>query len=320
MTRFCDAPAPQSLPEPAGRAAGLRRVARTAQDLRRGHEGRACPAGRAPLDRSRAQCRRPPQRTAHPTSTVVDRGLECRPAGCSVRVHSAGGRWAHRVGPPRHRDRRSPRGHGPCPPGVRIHESRRFDPTLHLHPTRPPPRTRTARSAIDSAAWSHNSRTAVGVLAAVVQQRLTRVDDLRLELQAAGRIRHGRLLAAAVADIGGGSQALSEIDFARLCRRHGLPEPVRQAIRVESSGRRRYLDAEWVRADGVRVVAEVDGAVHLLPRQYWDDMERGNELALDGRIVLRFVAFALRAHEARVAAQLYRALVSLTGCPGRRSG
>ena len=200
---------------------------------------------------------------------------------------------------------------GPRPPGVRVHESRRFEPATDLHPTRLPRRTRTARSAVDAATWSRSPRTAAGVLAAVVQQRLARPQELLAELDRAGRIRHRTLLLRAVADIAGGAQALSEIDFARLCRRARLPQPLRQAVRVDPSGRRRYLDAEWVRADGVRVVAEVDGAVHLLPRRYWDDMERANDLVLDGRIVLRFASFALRAHEDRVAVQLRRALVSL---------
>ena len=58
------------------------------------------------------------------------------------------------------------------------------------------------------------------------------------------------------------------------------------------------------------MVAEVDGAVHLLPRRYWDDMERANELVLGGRTVLRFAAFAVRAHPAQVADQLARALAA----------
>ncbi len=192
--------------------------------------------------------------------------------------------------------------------GVRVHESRRFIPERDVHPLRLPPRTRPARSAVDAAVWSRNSRTAVGWLAAVVQQRLARPEELATELQRAGRVRHRRLLEHAIADISSGAQALSEIDFARLCRRHHLPEPVRQAIRIEPSGRRRYLDAEWALRDGRRVVAEVDGAIHLLPRAYWDDMERGNELVLDGRIVLRFAAYAVRAQPDRVADQLRRAL------------
>jgi len=199
---------------------------------------------------------------------------------------------------------------GPRPRGVHVHESRRFDPETDVHPTRLPPRTRPARSAVDAATWSRNPRTAAGVLAAVVQQGLARADEMLEELVRAGRVRHRRMLRAALVDIGGGAQALSEIDFARLCRRAGLPEPERQAVRVAPSGRRRYLDAEWLRTDGIRVVAEVDGAVHLLPRAYWDDMSRANELVLDGRVVLRFASFAVRAQPAQVVAQLRRALVS----------
>jgi hypothetical protein len=148
----------------------------------------------------------------------------------------------------------------------------------------------------------------VGWLAAVVQQRLARPDELAAELERAGRVRHRRLLLHAIGDISSGAHALSEIDFARLCRRYLLPEPIRQAVRLERSGRRRYLDAEWIRPDGHRVVAEVDGAIHLLPRNYWDDMERANELVLDGRTLLRFAAYAVRAHPERVADQLRRAL------------
>jgi hypothetical protein len=217
-----------------------------------------------------------------------------------------------------------PRGAGiGSTPGVRVHESRRFDPEQDVPSLRLPPRTRPSRSAVDAAAWSRDPRSAVGLLAAVVQQGLARPEQLAAELERAGRIRWYRLLARALADISGGSHALSEIDFVRLCRRFALPEPVRQAVRVERSGRKRFLDAEWVRSDGHRVVAEVDGAVHLLPRNYWDDMVRANELVLDGRIVLRFAAYAIRAEPERVATQLARALkVSPRVRPsaGRRPG
>lgn len=120
-------------------------------------------------------------------------------------------------------------------------------------------------AALVLAAGSFRSvRPACGILAAGVQQRVVTADDLTSALIAAPRVRHRAELVLAVQDIGQGSEALSEIDFIRLCRRHGLPEPVRQAVRREPSGRRRYVDAEWVRRDGRRVVAEVDGALHLI--------------------------------------------------------
>src|SRR5581483_10777925 len=109
-------------------------------------------------------------------------------------------------------------------------------------------------------------------------------------------------------DIGGGSQALSEIDFVRLCRRHGLPVPIRQEMRRERSGRRRYLDATWRRTDGRSVIAEVDGALHLAPRRWWDDQLRQNELTLSDALVLRFPSVIVRAEPQVVAEQLARAL------------
>ena len=50
------------------------------------------------------------------------------------------------------------------------------------------------------------------------------------------RTRHRRALTLAIADIEGGSQALSEIDFVRLCRRHRLPQPLQQRLRREPGG------------------------------------------------------------------------------------
>ena len=131
---------------------------------------------------------------------------------------------------------------------------------------------------------------------------------LRDALEFAPRVRHRHLLLAAVDDIEQGAHALSEIDMARLCRRHGLPEPVRQAVRVEPSGRRRYLDVEWTTQNGRSVVAEIDGALHLAPARWWDDSLRQNELVIAGSVVLRFPTVVLRTDEGLVVDQLRRAL------------
>ena len=160
-----------------------------------------------------------------------------------------------------------------------------------------------------AASTFESARPACGILAAGVQQHLTTADELEQALQAAPRLRHRAKLLAAVADIGQGSQALSEIDFFRLCRRYRLPLPDRQAIRREESGRRRYLDASWRRYDGRTVVAEVDGALHLTVRRWWDDQLRQNELALSDAVVLRFPSAVVRTEPAKVAAQLRRALL-----------
>jgi hypothetical protein len=169
---------------------------------------------------------------------------------------------------------------------------------------------RAAAAALVVAAGSFsNPRPACGILAAGVQQRLTLPDDLADALNAAPRVRHRAALLAAVRDIGQGAEALSEIDFAQLCRRHGLPPPIRQRVRLDSAGRRRYVDAEWIRRDGRRVVVEIDGALHLIVRNWWDDQLRQNELVIAGDIVLRFPSVIVRVDEARVAAQLARVLL-----------
>jgi very-short-patch-repair endonuclease len=99
---------------------------------------------------------------------------------------------------------------------------------------------------------------------------------------------------------------LSELDFTRLVvRAYNLPEPDGQCRRVDSRGRRRYLDAVWERQ---QVVVEIDGAQHMDPLQYWDDMSRDNDLRLAGYQVLRFPAWVVRYNPGYVAARIREAL------------
>jgi hypothetical protein len=190
---------------------------------------------------------------------------------------------------------------------AKIHESRRFT-AADLHPGRLLPQVRIERALIDAATWSRNPRTACGVLAAGIQQRTTTVPRLRPELEQAGAIRYRRLLAHALTDIEGGAQAMSEIDFLRFCRRHGLPAPVLQVVRRDRHGRRRYLDATFERHNARPLRVEIDGALHLVVRTYWDDMSRGNELVIDQESVLRFPSYVIHADDLTALGQLRRAL------------
>lgn len=200
-----------------------------------------------------------------------------------------------------------------CPAGTRLRGG--CPVPIALHSYRRPPRRRPGLTiealpdALVRAAGTFSSpRPACGLLAAGVQQRLTTPPDLADALERFTRVRHRAVLIATIADIAGGSQALSEIDFVRLCRRHHVPEPDRQLLRRDSSGRRRYLDATWRRADGRLIVVEVDGALHLAPRAWWNDQHRQNELALADALVLRFPSVVVRTDPAGVLAQLRRAL------------
>jgi len=187
---------------------------------------------------------------------------------------------------------------------VVVHRSRALRPA-EVHPVRRPPRTRMPRSILDAASWMRTDNGTRAVLAAGVQQRLVRADDLAAVVARRGTGPRRALIRATITDIAGGAQALSELDFCRLTRRFGLPEPSRQALRLDSSGRVRWLDACWERAG---VVVEVDGLWHMDATAWWADMRRDNELTLSGYRVLRFPAFAVRDHPEAVAAQIAEAL------------
>jgi hypothetical protein len=146
------------------------------------------------------------------------------------------------------------------------------------------------------------------VLAAGVQQRLVTPAALRVELEGAGAVKHRRTLLSALVDIEGGAQAVSELDFVRFCRRNGLPRPTLQEVRIDSFGRRRYLDATLRRQDGGVIRVEVDGALHLVASTYWSDMARGNDLVIGNERVLRFPSYVIHANDPTALAQLRRAL------------
>ena len=131
-------------------------------------------------------------------------------------------------------------------------------------------------------------------------------------MQEAGHIRRSSLIRFTLQDVQGGANALSEIDFGALCRRWNLPVTARQVVRKDRYGKRRYLDVELIGPDGLVARVEVDGAVHLLVRSYWDDMFRQNEFVISGDPILRFPSVAVRFDEFVVVDQVARAL----GLPG----
>jgi hypothetical protein len=186
-----------------------------------------------------------------------------------------------------------------------VHCSRYLD-EADIHPTQRPPRTRIARSLIDAATWRQTDRGAQAILAAGIQQGLALPAHLEAVLERNTRVRRRRLMLATIGDIAGGSRALSELDFLNfVIRPFRLPPPDRQVARCDAYGKRRWLDAVWEKA---RLIVEVDGAGHLEVMQYWDDMDRDNDLKLQGYTTLRYPAFAVRYCSAHVASQISQAL------------
>ena len=185
--------------------------------------------------------------------------------------------------------------------GVHWHISRRFT-ARDIELGFGLPIVSRSRAVVDAAVWTRQPRIACALLAASVQQRVVAAARLRTELAAAGAVRHTRILLSILADIEGGADSLAEIDLVKLARKAGLPPPITQSIRLDSTGRRRYLDADF----GTFAV-EVDGGLHLRAANYWADALRQNELILGGDRILRFSSYAIRCHEDVVIAQLRRA-------------
>lgn len=167
------------------------------------------------------------------------------------------------------------------------------------------PRVRPAIAAVRAALWARSNRQAATVLAMVVQQRIARPQDIGEALLDVKRHVRRRFLDKVVLDLLDGSQAMGELDFARACRRHGLPPPRHQSVRVLSSGRA-YLDAEWPEYG---LVVEVDGIHHLAPGAVIADALRQNEVSLAGSKVLRLPVLGLRANEAAFMDQVRAGLV-----------
>jgi very-short-patch-repair endonuclease len=154
------------------------------------------------------------------------------------------------------------------------------------------------------AAADDSERTAQGVLAAAVQQRLTTPDLLLSWVDRLSPLRRAPLLRRALDDMAGGAQSLAEIDVRRMCRRHRLAPPQRQARRRDADGRWRFTDCEWRLADGRTLVLEVDGAFHMSVESWEDDLARQRSLSSVGRLVVRCTARELRDESERVARDL----------------
>ncbi|MGH3355365.1 MAG: hypothetical protein ACRDOJ_05670, partial [Nocardioidaceae bacterium] len=105
-------------------------------------------------------------------------------------------------------------------------------------------RTRPAVAAVRGALWARSDRQAALIVVMAVQQRLATGAAIRRELLRVRRDKRRSFISTILLDVTDGAQALGELDFAALCRKHGLPRPDRQAVRAGSRGRV-YLDVYW---------------------------------------------------------------------------
>jgi hypothetical protein len=187
-----------------------------------------------------------------------------------------------------------------------VHELREFTPA-DVFTRRGLAVTGIARSLVDAAIWSPDARSGARILVAGVQQRCVRARDLEREANRRLRLRHGAVLRPVLADLVGGAQALSDVEFLRFCRRHGFPRP-QLNVRHDASGRRRYLDALIKCPDGRLVRVEIDGGVHLSLAQRLVDHRHDNDDVIAGRQTLRFLSIQIYDDDPVAVAQLRRAV------------
>lgn len=154
------------------------------------------------------------------------------------------------------------------------------------------------------AAYEAPIRAAHGVLAAVVQQRLTTPTRLLAWVDQLHPLRRARSFRQTLASIEGGAHSVAELDVRRMCRRHNLALPDRQQGRRDRAGRQRWTDCEWDLPGGDVLVLEVDGSFHAEVTQWAADIKRSRALTTRHRLVIRCTAYELRYEDAEVAADL----------------
>ncbi len=166
------------------------------------------------------------------------------------------------------------------------------------------PRVRPPIAAIRAALWARSDRQAALVLAMSVQQRLTTPEALTEAFSSVRRHRRRKLIRLILNDLSNGAQSLGEIEFARLCREYGLPEPDRQVRRRGPDGVF-YLDSAWTAYDAV---VEIEGLHHLEAAQVMADTSRQNELTLGNDRVVRIPVIGLRVDPDHYMTQVARLL------------
>lgn len=171
------------------------------------------------------------------------------------------------------------------------------------------PRTKPAVAALRAAFWAVSDRQAALILLMTVQQRLATPEQLlACSKQLRGRKRR-KFIKDVVGFIHDGVHSLGELDFAKLCRARGLPEPARQVV-VEGDRGRMYLDVRW---DGYSLVVEIDGVQHREGLQVSADNLARNEVALREERVLRVDLIGMRLEQDAFMDQVARGLGGFSG-------
>jgi very-short-patch-repair endonuclease len=172
------------------------------------------------------------------------------------------------------------------------------------------PRSRPAVAAVRAALWARSNKQAALVMTMTVQQGLAGAPEIAEEMLRVRRDKRRLFLHAVLLDLLGGVRSLSELEFARECRRRGIPEPTRQVVRRTALGRY-VLDVVW---EQWGVVVEIDGIQHTWANHVLGDALRQNEVTLGHATVLRVPLLGLRVTPDPFFDQVVTAL-RYAGCP-----
>lgn len=196
---------------------------------------------------------------------------------------------------------------------VRVHQTR--NPDEDLVPMRLPTRHSLARAVVEMASGAAYDNRARALIAAAVQQRLVRPEQLRDFIERRPTLPRRRLIRETVEDVAGGAHSLPELDFSRALRRAGLPQPTRQRKLRRPNGTW-YLDNDF---DEWRVTVEINGTQHdALPARESDDARRFG-LQVRGRIVVDISSYVARRRPAIAVLRTAEALLARGWEPDRRA-
>ena len=187
-------------------------------------------------------------------------------------------------------------------PGLALHRTRVLEP----HDVRIVQGIRcttAARAAVDAASWERSTRSATGIVIAVVQQRLVTPSEITGVLDARPLLRHSVAIRAVLADVGAGADSRAEVDVAHLMRRAGFRKVRRQVVITTPDGPRR-VDLATELPDGSLLIVEVDGPHHADARQRRQDAVKDAAAVAAGHRVLRIPVVDVRTDPHQVLAQL----------------
>ncbi|WP_165554042.1 hypothetical protein [Kribbella capetownensis] len=164
-----------------------------------------------------------------------------------------------------------------------------------------PPRRTPAHAVLDIVGITRSLDGAAAVIAEACQSGRVAPAEIVRAMAGRPRLRHRRSLRPIIEDVAAGSHSLLELRYLRdVERKHALPTGQRQ----------RAVDREFtdVFYAGFELVVELDGQLHLVPRQRWRDLDRDNRATLRTESTLRYGWFDVTGRPCEAAVQVLQVL------------